>query len=222
MPAPHAFLLIHSPLVGPSTWSWVAADLERRGYEVIVPDLRDTCGFTGMVERARGCFPGETTTVVGHSGAGFLLPFIGRGRASNYVFVDAHLPPASGAVEMADKAFMEFLEGIVDPDELLPPWHLWWSSDVLERMLPDQDRRTTILSDIPRLPLGFYSEHPEVPSSWSRTYCAYIQFSKSYKVAAAEAGRRGWPVRRIPGEHLHHVHDPASVAKALVDVAEHA
>ena len=38
---PAVFVLIHSPLVGPLTWSHVAAELVGRGYEVIRPVLND-------------------------------------------------------------------------------------------------------------------------------------------------------------------------------------
>ena len=32
-------VLVHSPLVGCTTWDLAAADLTRRGYDVAVPDL---------------------------------------------------------------------------------------------------------------------------------------------------------------------------------------
>jgi hypothetical protein len=35
------FVLIHSPLVGPATWSPAAHELERRGREALVPSLLD-------------------------------------------------------------------------------------------------------------------------------------------------------------------------------------
>jgi hypothetical protein len=34
-----AFILVHSPLVGPSTWSPVARALEEGGHRVAVPSL---------------------------------------------------------------------------------------------------------------------------------------------------------------------------------------
>ena len=35
------FVLIHSPLVGPLTWTLVADELQRKGIEVVVPVLRE-------------------------------------------------------------------------------------------------------------------------------------------------------------------------------------
>ena len=34
------FVLLHSPLVGPATWRWVAEALRASGHHVAVPDLR--------------------------------------------------------------------------------------------------------------------------------------------------------------------------------------
>jgi len=36
-----SFVLILSPLVGPSTWSRAAAELREQGFEVIAPELID-------------------------------------------------------------------------------------------------------------------------------------------------------------------------------------
>ena len=35
-------LLVHSPLVGPTTWRWVAAALAEAGHDAVVPDLRSS------------------------------------------------------------------------------------------------------------------------------------------------------------------------------------
>ena len=35
------FVLIHSPLVGPLTWSLVADEMRQRGLDVLVPHLED-------------------------------------------------------------------------------------------------------------------------------------------------------------------------------------
>lgn len=40
LPERPTVVLVHTPLVGPFSWSTVAAALRRRGYDVLVPDLR--------------------------------------------------------------------------------------------------------------------------------------------------------------------------------------
>src|ERR671938_1387108 len=98
------FVLIHSPLVGPLTWSRVADALRRRGYGAMAPTLQyDERAerpywqqYADSVAQALASIPAERELVlVAHSGAGVLLPAIrealGRPVAA-YVFVDAGIP----------------------------------------------------------------------------------------------------------------------------------
>jgi hypothetical protein len=77
------FVLIHSPLVGPFTWSLVAEELRARGQEVFVPTLSDAEGsaapswqqYAASVAHALTAVPLERPLhLIGHSGAGPLLP----------------------------------------------------------------------------------------------------------------------------------------------------
>jgi hypothetical protein len=40
-----------------------------------------------------------------------------------------------------------------------------------------------------------------------------------YQAPAREAASRGWPVRELPGEHLHMLVRPADVATAIIGLA---
>ena len=76
------FMLVHSPLVGPTTWQWVAEALQPSGHDVAVPGLRGAAitGAPRAVVRAALQLTGkEPTVLVGHSGAGFFLPSIAAG-----------------------------------------------------------------------------------------------------------------------------------------------
>ena len=55
---------------------------------------------------------------------------------------------------------------------------------------------------------------------WPDAPCAYLRFgaNPAYDAAAAEAQRRGWPLRSIEGDHFHMLVDPAGVADALLDL----
>jgi hypothetical protein len=112
-----AFALIHSPLVGPVTWSAVADELSRRQVGVVVPDLgapvESETGphwkrHVALAARAIATVPAAASVVlVGHSGAGALLPAIrdAMDRAcAGYIFVDAGLPSsnAKGRVDSLD------------------------------------------------------------------------------------------------------------------------
>jgi hypothetical protein len=87
-------------------------------------------------------------------------------------------------------------------------------------MLPDPLTRQVITAEQPRLPLEYYLEEIPVPDDWDREPCAYLLFSEAYEGQAAEAVRRGWPVRTTRGEHLHQVVDPAAVTRALLELAD--
>ncbi|WP_407925052.1 alpha/beta fold hydrolase [Amycolatopsis pittospori] len=94
-------LLVHSPLVGPLTWESTATCLRDEGWSVVVPSL------TAVVEdgppyyrkfaesAARALDSGGPVVLVGHSGAGALLPVIAEVAGDDVrgaVFVDALLP----------------------------------------------------------------------------------------------------------------------------------
>jgi hypothetical protein len=83
----HSFVLIHSPLVGPLTWSLVAAELRRRAIEVVTPTLRQWEDSAepywqqharAVASALRVVAPDRAPVLAGHSGAGPLLPAIRR------------------------------------------------------------------------------------------------------------------------------------------------
>ncbi|HEY6541026.1 MAG TPA: hypothetical protein VIZ18_08820, partial [Ktedonobacteraceae bacterium] len=94
-------VLVHSPLVGPFTWSPVAQRLQALGFDVLVPTLIDS-GETPppywqqhatSFQRALVSIPKERPLVlIGHSGAGPLLPVLTQAAhhpVNGYLFVDA-------------------------------------------------------------------------------------------------------------------------------------
>ena len=141
MPNRATYVLVHAPLVGPSSWSWVSAELKKRGHRVIVPDL------TGVEstpdEPLSYCVRAATNSLddvqeailVGHSGSGVLLPFIAHqlvSPPSRFLFVDAGLPPASGPMKLAQDDFHTFLTNLSDDRGMLKPWSQWWGEQVME------------------------------------------------------------------------------------------
>ena len=206
------YVLVHSPLLGPRSWARVAASLS----SVDVPDLRSlvtTVPPSWAAWRDRAAALPAGAIVVGHSGAGGLLPLIAaRCRASAVVFVDAVVPPAEGAFTIADE-FRSLLDGLAR-DGLLPPWPDWWAPEVLRELVPvDADRR--LLEDAPRVPLAFYEQPVPVPDGWDATPCAYVRLSEAYDDDATEAHARRWPVVRLAGTHLDLVTRPDEVVRAL-------
>lgn len=221
------FVLVHSPLAGPFTWSLVAAALQQRGIDALVPLLRDTedsaqpywqQGVSAVVQ-ALGAVPAERAVVlVGHSGAGALLPAIGQAterRVRTYIFVDAGLPldgtsrleeMALTAPDLAQQLRTHLAAGGRFPE---------WTDDDLREVVPAAAVRQRLLAELQPRPLAFFTEPIPGFAPEPTAPCAYLQFGLAYAAAGERAQRGGWAYRQLAGGHFHMLVDPASVADAL-------
>lgn len=225
--------LLHAPVLGPRSWLPVADELSRAGNEVVVPALAGfTDGGAPYVPRLVRLVAAQVragsrngVVLVMHSGAGVFAPHliaaIGAADAVA-VFADAALPSRPGGGTVVDVAFMPFLrdratEGIV------PPWPLWWPEEDLSPLFPGDAVRQAVSGEAAPLPLEFFAEAlPPLPDGWPSCRAAYLVFSEPYRREAGEAARAGWPVRYLPGGHLHMLVSPAEVAAAITGLAEEA
>jgi pimeloyl-ACP methyl ester carboxylesterase len=223
------FVLIHSPLVGPSTWLPVARELERRETRALLPSLLPAATapvpqWRRCVEIVRAATNGvpDPIVLVGHSGGGLLLPAIADAVApevARLIFVDSGLPATSGETPLATPAFFEHLRSLA-VDGLLPPWSSWWGEDAMTELVPDDATRAALVRELPSLPLSYFEQRSPSPPGWDRVECAYLLFSDAYREQADEARDRGWRVEEISGtQHLHTVVDPVGVTDALLRLA---
>jgi hypothetical protein len=224
------FVLVHSPLVGPTSWSPVARELERRGRAAVVPSL---LGVAEAPEpqwrhvpdavRIATSHVDQRVVLVGHSGAGLLLPVIADALASEVaalLFVDSQLPPPSGRVPLARPGFVHELRAMATHG-LLAPWSRWFGADAMRDLVPDESLRAELEAEMPRLPLSYFEATVPVPDDWANRHpCAYVLLSaKHYGHSAAEARAYGWPVIEIRGvQHLAIATDAIPVSQALVDL----
>lgn len=105
------FVLIHSPLLGPDSWSSVAEQLRATGYEAVVPSLRGMATaaapkwqYATSAVRAATVGIDSPLVLTGHGEAGHLLPAVADQlphAPSGLLFVDASLPAASGSASLA-------------------------------------------------------------------------------------------------------------------------
>ena len=107
-----AFVLVHSPSVGPSTWTPVADRLSARGYPTRVPTLTSVATGTppfwphvvDAVLASLTDLPADQPVVlVAHSNAGLFVPVIRKALHHPVlacVFVDASLPARTGETPM--------------------------------------------------------------------------------------------------------------------------
>jgi hypothetical protein len=160
----------------------------------------------------------RSPVLVGHSGAGPLLPLIGdRLHASALVFVDSDVPPESGEAPLVPPEFLEFLRGLA-AGRRLPPWSEWFGPAAMAELIPDEDIRAVVLAEMPALPLSFFEERVPVPAGWTASRCGYVLLSEVYAEQAAKAEASGWPVVRLAGGHLDIVTRPEAVTEAIVSV----
>ena len=213
--------LVHSPLLGPSSWTRVAEELGRAGDTVVVPDLRHAVETDGtvaaVVATAVEQLPRSELALVGHSGAGVLLPLISRAMgvpAVSFVFVDAHLPSIEGARPIVEEDFRAFL-GALATDGRLPRWSTWWGADAMASLVPDEALRSELCAEMPQVPLSYFDGRVDEVSGWADRPCGYVRLSQLYEDQAARATEMGWPVERLAAGHLHAVVDPHAVTSAL-------
>jgi hypothetical protein len=226
-----AWVLVHSPSVGPLTWAPIAERLRGRGYESVVPSLLDV-GAAGapfwprvledVTAALRPLAPGRTVVLVLHSNAGLFAPTLITGLDRSVgacLFVDAALPARSGASPVAPPDLLEALRVKADEDGLLPPWTQWWDDDDVAPLFPNAATRLAVTAEQPRLPLAYYEQSIPAPAGWDDVPCGYLYFGPPYGELAAEAHGRGWPVRHVPGLHLHQLVDPDAVTTALIELS---
>jgi hypothetical protein len=58
-----------------------------------------------------------------------------------------------------------------------------------------------------------------VPAGWAERPSGYLAFGDTYAEEQSFASAQGWPVRVLPGRHLHQLHDPDGVAREIVELA---
>lgn len=220
--SPGEIVLVHSPLVGPSSLAPTAEALERRGFRTYTPCVvgSDT-GWRACPGAILAALPQlESPLLVGHSAAGLLLPSLAAPlQARGLVFVDAQLPPAKGPTPPANGAFRELLEALPVDRGRLPKWSRWWGPGGLAGLVPDRWTRETFEADLPRLRPQWFDDAIETPP-WDRLPAGYLQTSAVFAEPAAEARRRGWPVVSLAGTHLHPFLAPEETAAALAQIIE--
>jgi hypothetical protein len=85
-------------------------------------------------------------------------------------------------------------------------------------LFPDDRTRARVEAQQRRLLLTYFSDAVRASTGRRVPASAYLAFGETYADEAATARRRGWPVRSLPGGHLHMLQDPQAVAGVLVDL----
>jgi len=226
------FALIHSPLVGPSTWAPVAEELRRRGRRVEVPELRDDDDsdlpyWRQEVESVSAMLNQMTDrtplVLVGHSGAGTLLPLIAqstRRPIAGLLYVDAGLPLA-GASRLSEIAISSpEIARQIGEQLALGNRAPSWSDDDLRPAIPNDALRHQVLHELQPRPLAFYEEPIPSPVDWEQMPSGYVLLTRFYRPASERAQELGWSCLELPGSHFQMLNDPSAVAAALISLSD--
>jgi len=224
-----ALLLCPSPLTRAAVWGDLPGLLE----DVAVPDptTDDTPPYAARwiaacAQLAATLEPGPMV-LVGHSGAGPLLPRLGAalhagGRAvTAYVFLDASLPrqrPGDRLDLLAteDEAWTDELRQHLEGGGRFPEWT---AADLADGV-PDDATRAALIEAIRPRGLDFFTESLPTsgdgePGGWPDAPVGYLLTSATYESRARIARSRGWPVVEHAAGHFASLTDPAGTATAL-------
>ena len=231
-------VLAHSPLVGPASWGALPEVLRARGERVVVVDVADddSAPFASryvaraalQVREAVGAAP---VVLVGHSGAGYLLPLLGAARralrspVAAYVFCDAGLPPVRPVSRLDLLASELAAEQAADLATHLDGGGRYpdWTDRDLRDLVPDDGARSALLASLRPRAADFFSEQLPVAPDWPDAPCGYVRLSAGYEQPARSAAARGWPVLTtgedgIDGGHFAACVQPDRVADLLAEV----
>lgn len=223
-------VLLHSPLTTAAVWGEVPDLLRDAGRDVVVVEVDDdrvppyamryVAAAAQSLQRTVGSGP---CVLVGHSGAGPLLPQIGFARHSvraavdGYLFLDAMLPRVPGAttrlelMRLADEQSAGRLHSALAAGARFPDW----TDSALAADLPDPTARQTVLHAVRPRGLDFFTEPLPQPEDWPDAPVTYVRLSNAYDAAATVAERRGWFVQSLKLHHFAMLTDPETVARCL-------
>ncbi|HEY3888620.1 MAG TPA: hypothetical protein VGL73_08595 [Caulobacteraceae bacterium] len=210
------------------TWRETAEALRSLGYPRVETPV--ACAwdveppfYDALASRIAADLDSEPWLLVGHSGAGGVLPAVAEALpsgASAMVFVDAILPhPGKSWFETAPPDLSARLRERAT-DGRIPAWPDWFPAPVLAGLLPQAGVRAAFSAEAKAIPLRYLAEPAPTARVAPPTGCAYLQLSAGYEAEAGAGVAAGWTVARLSLHHLAMLTDPDRVAGALHSLIE--
>ncbi|MEH2624649.1 pimeloyl-ACP methyl ester carboxylesterase [Bradyrhizobium sp. AZCC 1719] len=223
------FVLVPGPLVRASSWEPTAQELRKSGHDVQTPDVLDNRPpawrdwTSHLLQRITSC---HEPILVGHSSASVLVADLAcRLPCRSVVIVDGEVPPSRGAASPVRPALRDFIRSIAASDGTLPIWSRWFAGDIkrtslvgLDLLARDPIAFAEFERGLPKLSVDWFDDTIEL-ADWDHVAAGFIQCSPIYDHATLEAQRRGWPVIRLQGTHLHPTLEPVETMLAIVSMS---
>jgi pimeloyl-ACP methyl ester carboxylesterase len=161
-----AVVLVHSPYLGPASLRPLADALAAGGIESILVDLRVTVSAAPVHQRLIGAFADamdevelyEPAVLVGHSGAGPLLPAFAAELdelVAGLVYLDAELPtPGRSFRELHPSRFAQLRASAREGQ--LPRWSDWFAPNPFAGL--DEALRAEMTDEEPEVAVEFLKE----------------------------------------------------------------
>jgi hypothetical protein len=222
-------ILVPSPFVGRQAWRATAkAMAATSGWRVEIADSSPNrveppiyANLSRRIAAASLAAGDWRTVVVGHSGAGGLLPSIVDALVAEAqpvgaaILADAILPhPGRSWFDTAPDDLVQRLRPMIR-DGRLPSWDQWFGPGALARLLPDEDLRSAFIADIEPVSAAYCETPAPQHLAWPPPRVGYLRLSEAYAGETASAETAGWLVRRVMSHHLAMVNQPARVAESL-------
>jgi Alpha/beta hydrolase family len=225
------FVLVAGPLVRASSWEPTAKHLREAGWLVQVPDILADHASPPAWSAWNGSLldhiaPAGELVLVGHSSASVLVADLAtKVPARSVIIVDGEVPPSQGAAAPVRPALRDFIRSLAEADAPLPIWSKWFTGDPqraslvgIDTLAGDPVAFAQFENGLPKMQVDWFDDTIEL-ASWDHVPAGFIQTSRIYDHAAAEAQRRGWPVTRLQGTHLHPTLRPAETAEAILSMS---
>lgn len=229
------WLLVPTYVLGPAVWSGVADALRNLNQFPVVPAPEPTCAndidhigpWLGAVIASMPPEKDVPVVVAGFGGACPRIPLVAdrlldMGYDVEVIILVNGRFPADGLTPIeADPIAAEMLDGLLRPNDYLPPWHRWWGS-LVESMLPDATERDRIFSEARPVPRSLFDQPVPAPKLPASVGLAYLATGDYYAACAQQARDEGWIVNRIDGQYLQIAVDPVLVACMMMTMAAQA
>jgi hypothetical protein len=225
------FVLVAGPLVRASSWEPTAKYLRQAGSLVQVPDIlahhASPPAWSAWTRSLLDHIASASELIlVGHSSASALVADLATKLPTRSVtIVDGEIPPSQGAASPVRPALRDFIRSLAKADGSLPLWSRWFSGDAqraslvgIDVLASDPVAFAEFENGLPKMRVDWFDDTIEL-ASWDHIPAGFIQTSKIYDHAAAEARRRGWPVTQLQGTHLDPTLRPVETAEAILSMS---